>query len=177
MLSRTLCRTHRSSLARLTTRGPRASRLSRSMSRTSSCATVTFRVLLALPKQPDMPQLRAEDSKRIVLVLPREGWYFHHRPSLPWDASAVTATGQAPNQHKPAETTKSQARRPRDPDSRSRPNRETGIPCFPPGSRFRRLLRNRETGTPRFPAPNSREAAGGRDAEAETSAPSRMAQE
>ena len=35
-------------------------------------------------------KLRAEDSKRIVLVLPREGWFFHHRPSLPWDASAVT---------------------------------------------------------------------------------------
>ena len=49
--------------------------------------------LLALPKQPDIPQLRAKDSKRIVLVFPREGWYFHHRPSLPWDASAVTATG------------------------------------------------------------------------------------
>ena len=40
--------------------------------------------LLALPKQPDIPQLRAEDGKKIVL--PREGWYFHHRPSLPWDA-------------------------------------------------------------------------------------------
>ena len=37
--------------------------------------------LLALPKQPDILQLRAEDSKKIVLVLPREGWYFHHRPS------------------------------------------------------------------------------------------------
>ena len=49
--------------------------------------------LLALPKQPDILQLRAEDSKKIVLVLPREGWYFHHRPSLPWDASVVTATG------------------------------------------------------------------------------------
>ena len=47
--------------------------------------------LLALPKQQDILQLRAEDSKKIVLVLPREGWYFHHRPSLPWDASAVTA--------------------------------------------------------------------------------------
>ena len=47
--------------------------------------------LVALPKQPDILQLRAED--KIVLVLPREGWYFHHRdrPSLPWDASAVTA--------------------------------------------------------------------------------------
>ncbi len=33
----------------------------------------------ALPKQPDILQLRAEDSKKIVLVLPREGWYFHHR--------------------------------------------------------------------------------------------------
>ena len=43
--------------------------------------------LVALPKQPDILQLRAEDSKKIVLVLPREGWYFHHRPSLPWDAS------------------------------------------------------------------------------------------
>ena len=32
-------------------------------------------------KQPDILQLRAEDSKKIVLVLPREGWYFHHRPS------------------------------------------------------------------------------------------------
>jgi hypothetical protein len=37
--------------------------------------------LLALPttssKQPDIPQLRAEDSlsKKIVLVFPREGWY------------------------------------------------------------------------------------------------------
>ena len=49
--------------------------------------------LVALPKQPDILQLRAEDSKKIVLVLPREGWYFHHRPSLPWDASVVTATG------------------------------------------------------------------------------------
>ena len=56
--------------------------------------------LLALPKQPDILQLRAEDSKKIVLVLPREGWYFHHRPSLPWDASAVTATGQVTHQHK-----------------------------------------------------------------------------
>ena len=46
--------------------------------------------LVALPKQPDILQLRAEDSKKIVLVLPREGWFFHHRPSLPWDASAVT---------------------------------------------------------------------------------------
>ena len=56
--------------------------------------------LVALPKQPDILQLRAEDSKKIVLVLPREGWFFHHRPSLPWDASAVTATGQVTNQHK-----------------------------------------------------------------------------
>ena len=56
--------------------------------------------LVALPRQPDILQLRAEDSKKIVLVLPREGWYFHHRPSLPWDASAVTATGQVTNQHK-----------------------------------------------------------------------------
>ena len=40
--------------------------------------------LVALPKQPDIPQLRAEDGKKIVL--PREGWYFHHRPSLQWDA-------------------------------------------------------------------------------------------
>ncbi len=56
--------------------------------------------LLALPKQPDIPQLRAEESKKIVLVLPREGWFFHHRPSLPWDASAVTATGRVTNQHK-----------------------------------------------------------------------------
>jgi len=54
----------------------------------------------ALPKQPDILQLRAEDSKKIVLVLPREGWFFHHRPSLPWDASAVTAMGQVTNQHK-----------------------------------------------------------------------------
>ena len=44
--------------------------------------------LLALPKQPDILHLRAEDSKKIVLVLPREGWFFHHRLSLPWDASA-----------------------------------------------------------------------------------------
>ena len=56
--------------------------------------------LVALPKQPDILQLRAEDSKKIVLVLPREGWYFHHRPSLPWDASAVMATGRVTNQHK-----------------------------------------------------------------------------
>ena len=56
--------------------------------------------LVALPKQPDILQLRAEDSKKIVLVLPREGWFFHHRPSLPWDASAVTATGRVANQHK-----------------------------------------------------------------------------
>ena len=56
--------------------------------------------VVALPRQPDILQLRAEDSKKIVLVLPREGWYFHHRPSLPWDASAVTATGQVTNQHK-----------------------------------------------------------------------------
>jgi regulator of replication initiation timing len=43
MSSRTLCRTRRSSSARLTTRSPRASRLSRSMSRrTSSCATFSF---------------------------------------------------------------------------------------------------------------------------------------
>ncbi len=34
--------------------------------------------LAALPKQPDILQLRAEDSKKIVLVLPREGWFFHH---------------------------------------------------------------------------------------------------
>ena len=97
MSSRTSCRTHRSRSARLTTRGPRASRLSRSMSRTSSCATFQ---LVALPRQPDILQLRAEDSKKIVLVLPREGCYFHHRPSLPWDASAVTAMGQVTNQHK-----------------------------------------------------------------------------
>ena len=56
--------------------------------------------LVALPKQPDILQLRAEDSKKIVLVLPREGWFFHHRPSLPWDASAVTASGRVTNQHK-----------------------------------------------------------------------------
>ena len=56
--------------------------------------------LLALPRQPDILQLRAEDSKKIVLVLPREGWYFHHRPSLPWDAGAVTATGRVTHQHK-----------------------------------------------------------------------------
>ena len=43
--------------------------------------------LVALPKQPDILQLRAEDSKKIVLVLPREGWFFHHRPSLPWDVA------------------------------------------------------------------------------------------
>ena len=44
--------------------------------------------LFALPKQPEpnILQLRAEDSKKIVLVLPREGSFFHHRPSLPWDA-------------------------------------------------------------------------------------------
>jgi hypothetical protein len=56
--------------------------------------------LVALPNQPDILQLRAEDSKKIVLVLPREGWFFHHRPSLPWGASAVTATGRVTNQHK-----------------------------------------------------------------------------
>ena len=56
--------------------------------------------LVALPRQPDILQLRAEDSRKIVFVLPREGWFFHHRPSLPWDASAVTATGQVTNQHK-----------------------------------------------------------------------------
>ena len=58
--------------------------------------------LVALPNQPDIQvlQLRAEDSKKIVLVLPREGWFFHFRPSLPWDASAVTATGRVTNQHK-----------------------------------------------------------------------------
>ena len=55
--------------------------------------------LLALPKQPDILQLRAEDSKKIVLVLSREARYFHHRPSLPWDASAVTATGQVTDRH------------------------------------------------------------------------------
>jgi hypothetical protein len=55
-----------------------------------------------LPKQPDILQLRAEDSKKIVLVLPRGGCYFHHRPSLPWDASPVTATGRVTNQHKAA---------------------------------------------------------------------------
>ncbi len=38
--------------------------------------------LVALPEQPEILQLRAEDSKKIVLVLPREGcqWsprYFH----------------------------------------------------------------------------------------------------
>ena len=48
----------------------------------------------------DILQLRAEDSKKIVLVLPREGWFFHHHPSLPWDASAVTATGRVTDQHK-----------------------------------------------------------------------------
>jgi hypothetical protein len=56
--------------------------------------------LVALPRQPDILQLRAEDRKKIVLVLPRKGWYFHHRPSLPWDASAVTATGRVTNRHK-----------------------------------------------------------------------------
>ena len=57
--------------------------------------------LVALPKQPDILQLRAEDSKKIVLVLPREGRFFHFRPSLPWDAqaSAVMATGRVTNQH------------------------------------------------------------------------------
>ncbi len=29
----------------------------------------------ALPKQPDILQVRAEDSKKIVIVLPREGWF------------------------------------------------------------------------------------------------------
>ncbi len=56
--------------------------------------------LLALPKQPDILQLRAEDSKEIVLMLPREGWFFLHRPSLPRDASAVTATGRVTDHHK-----------------------------------------------------------------------------
>ena len=32
--------------------------------------------LVALPKQPDILQLRAKDSKKIVLVLPREGCFF-----------------------------------------------------------------------------------------------------
>ena len=49
MSSRTLCRTRRSSSARLTTRSPRASRLSRSMSRTSSCATFSFLRCLSSP--------------------------------------------------------------------------------------------------------------------------------
>ena len=51
MSSRTLCRTRRSSSARLTTTSPRASRLSRStsMSRTSSCATFSFLRCLSSP--------------------------------------------------------------------------------------------------------------------------------
>ncbi len=39
----------------------------------------------------------------------------------------------------PNQTKKSPARRHRDPDSRSRPNRKSGIACFPPDSRFRRI--------------------------------------
>ncbi len=70
------------------------------MSRASSCSIFSLLAVAALPNQPDIPQLRAEDSKRIVLVLPREGWFFHHRPSLPWDASAVTATGRVTDPHK-----------------------------------------------------------------------------
>ena len=49
MSSRILCSTRRSSLARLTTRSPRASRLSRSMSRTSSCATFNLLRCLSSP--------------------------------------------------------------------------------------------------------------------------------
>jgi regulator of replication initiation timing len=49
MSSRTFCSTRRSSSARLTTRSPRASRLSRSMSRTSSCATFSFLRCLSSP--------------------------------------------------------------------------------------------------------------------------------
>ena len=54
--------------------------------------------LLALPKQPDILQLRAEDSKKTRA--PSRGLVFHHRPSLPWNAGAVTATGRVKNQHK-----------------------------------------------------------------------------
>jgi regulator of replication initiation timing len=49
MSSIILCSTRRSSLARLTTRSPRASRLSRSMSRTSSCATFNLLRCLTSP--------------------------------------------------------------------------------------------------------------------------------
>ena len=82
--------------SRLPERGPRARRLGTSF----IIKTASSKKLVALPNQPDILQLRAEDSKKIVLVLPREGWFFHHRPSLPWDASAVTATGQVTNSHK-----------------------------------------------------------------------------
>ena len=49
MSSRILCSTRRSSLPRLTTRSPPASRLSRSMSRTSSCATFNLLRCLSSP--------------------------------------------------------------------------------------------------------------------------------
>ncbi len=79
----------------LTTRSPRASRLSQYMSRTSSCAT--FSSLRCL-SSPTFFSYEPRTAGR--LVLPREGWYFHHRPSLPWNAGAVTATGRVTNQHK-----------------------------------------------------------------------------
>jgi hypothetical protein len=62
MSPRTSYRTHRSRLARLTSRSPRASRLSRS----TYVENIIVRniQLVALPKQPDILQLRAEDSKR-----------------------------------------------------------------------------------------------------------------
>jgi hypothetical protein len=56
------------------------------------------------------------------------------------------------------QTRKAPARRHRDPDSRSRPNREPGNPCFPIPGRIgkqgfpvSRFPPNRESGIPRFP--------------------------
>ncbi len=90
MSSRILCSTRRSSLARLTYYKKPTSE--QAFPVYVENIIVRDIQLAALPKQPDIPQLRAEDSKKIVLVLPREGSFFHHRPgpgpSLPWDHDA-----------------------------------------------------------------------------------------
>jgi hypothetical protein len=56
-------------------RKPASEQASRSTSRASSCATLQ---LLALPKQPDILQLRAEDSKNIVLCSLVRAGLFHY---------------------------------------------------------------------------------------------------
>ena len=97
MSSRTLCHTPRSSLARLTTTSPRARGLSQSKSRTSSCATYNWLHCLSSPTSFSYEPRTARRSCSCSLA---RAVFFHHRPSLPWDASAVTATGRVTDHHK-----------------------------------------------------------------------------